>query len=478
MLRRRNAFQEKYDRFLSELRNEIISGIIGPGEFILPENTLSEKYEISRVSVRRALAELVDEGLIEKMAGRGNRVKLPGDARPVETLKIAWFSTSYEIGIVRKILRNYEEAHPLVKLELMLLPEVEYAANLAKLIERGEGPDVFMISDHHFRQLIDLNKLDLLSGYVPGHLKPERDSYPQVFEMFAYEGKMVAAPFVFSPVMICYNRSIFREFGIPEDGPVRNWDDLLGVALRCTRDVSADGTVGQYGFCFSASANRWPVFVLQNGGALMLADRSRSSFADERNVQALEFCVGLMYKHRVSPIFSHGSNHLAERLFVKQRAAMILTTYYFMNEFRDYPIEWDILPVPQHRAAGTLLLGGALAVNRASGKQQLAQSVVDYMTGREAQTLLKKHGCTIPMRREVAEDDGLLDRRIHPPHYKRFVEVLPYARPLRDLNLRQGEVDLLQDELTLLWANMETPQHACERIGTLLNERLAAAGSR
>jgi multiple sugar transport system substrate-binding protein len=42
---------------------------------------------------------------------------------------------------------------------------------------------------------------------------------------------------------------------------------------------------------------------------------------------------------------------------------------------------------------------------------------------------------------------------------------------LRDLSLRQSEVDLVQKELNLLWANMETPEDACRRIEALLNER-------
>ncbi|WJH35438.1 GntR family transcriptional regulator [Paenibacillus sp. CC-CFT747] len=92
MLRKRNTFQERYSRFLQELREEIISGELAPGEFILPENTLSAKYNISRVSLRKALAELVDEGLIEKIAGKGNRVTVPEAAQATVTLRLAWFS--------------------------------------------------------------------------------------------------------------------------------------------------------------------------------------------------------------------------------------------------------------------------------------------------------------------------------------------------------------------------------------------------
>ena len=99
------------------------------------------------------------------------------------------------------------------------------------------------------------------------------------------------------------------------------------------------------------------------------------------------------------------------------------------------------------------------------------------MTGEEAQTLLKKHGCTIPALRSVAEDDRLLNPDIHPQHYNRFLEVLPHAYPLHTLNLSQSEILTLLDELNLLWAGMETPADTCTRIEQLFNSRLGLTGA-
>jgi multiple sugar transport system substrate-binding protein len=472
LLRRRNNFQERYNQFLQELKDEIVNGDLKPGEYILPENTLSVKYQISRVSIRKALTELVDEGLIEKIAGKGNRVKSPDQDHTPVMLRLAWFSSSYEIEIVRRIIAAFEQKNPFVKVELTLLPEDGYTDALIRMMDQNQGPDIFMMSDYHFRGWVDAGKTDYLAGYVPPHLNPEETSYPQVFEIFNNEGKMLAAPFIFSPVVICFNRSIFRENGLSEQTPLKDWDDLLRVAKTCTHDLNGDGLIEQYGFCFSSSSNRWPVFLLQNDGQIMSEDRSKCTMAKEENIQALEFCTSLMYKHQVSPIYSHGSSHLAESLFMKERVAMIMTTYYFMNEFRDHSIEWDVLPVPEQRKQATLLLGGGLAVNANSEHSRSTQRLVDFMTGSEAQTLLKTYGCTIPVLKSVAEDDNLLNPDIHPQHYGRFLDVMPYARPLHSLNLNQQEIDTLFDELNLLWACMESPEETCRRIEDKFNQSL------
>lgn len=472
MLKKPNSFQDRYNRLLQELKHEIATGAVAPGEFILPEHTLSEKYELSRVSVRKVLASLVDEGLIEKIAGKGNRVRLPGEQAVRETLTVAWFSTSYELGTIRQLIEQYEERHPYVRIELLLLPDAEYVDNLIHLIGYGVGPDVFILSDIHIRHLLEKDRLDLLQPYAPESLDIERDSYRKVFDLFTVGGQVVATPLVFSPVVICCNERLLAEAGVDEQASVDRWDDLLALAQQCTAKRDGSGLTERYGFGFSASPNRWPVFLLQNGGRFVRG--GRSVFSEPDNVESLRFCADLMYKHQVSPIFAHGSTQLAESLFKKERVAMILTTYYFMNEFRGHDLRWDVIPLPAQKAPGTLLLGAGLAMNRQTGLPEIAKHFIDYLTSKPAQTLLKQQGCTIPMLREVAEDDRLLDPDIHPECYNVFLEALPHAATLRELGLLQSEVELVQKELNLLWANMETPEDACLRIEGMMNERRAA----
>ncbi|WP_245954799.1 extracellular solute-binding protein [Paenibacillus flagellatus] len=457
---------------MTELKNEILSGGLKPGEFILPENTLSEKYKISRVSVRKVLAQLVDEGLIEKIAGKGNRVKTPGDEVVRQTITMTWFSQSYEQDVLQSIIRRYEETHPYVKVELLILPAEQYATRLADMIEQGTGPDLFFLSDAHFRHLTELGKLDLFEPYRPDSLQPERDSYRKLFDLFTYGDKQPTVPIHFSPIVICYNKDMFEQAGITGEDPVRTWDDLLEVAHKCTKGSNEEGMVEQYGFCFSSAINRWPSFLLQNDGTVRSEDRKRSVFANERNVEALQFCNDLMYKHQVSPVYSHSSSYLAEHMFKKKRCAMILSTYYFMNEFRGMDLRWDVLPVPANRRKATLLIGGSLGINKYSDKIKVAQSFIDYMVGEEAQTMLKKAGCTIPVLRSVAEDNSLLDPNIHPDHYNSFIDALHHSYSLQELGMTNEIISIMYDELIALWANMETSETVCRRIEERINRKL------
>lgn len=57
------------------LRGEIDSGTLSPGAFLPGEQRLAAQYGVSRVTVRRALAALDAEGLVERSAGRGTLVR-------------------------------------------------------------------------------------------------------------------------------------------------------------------------------------------------------------------------------------------------------------------------------------------------------------------------------------------------------------------------------------------------------------------
>ncbi|WP_047983333.1 extracellular solute-binding protein [Ornithinibacillus californiensis] len=471
MLKRVNSFEERYNRFLHELKDEILTGSIKPGEFILPENTLSKVYDLSRVSIRKALAELVEEGLIEKIPGKGNRVIVPLETSK-QTLSLAWFSDSYEIEIVEQIIDRFEQLYPFVKINLELIPSSNYIYTLTQMIEHGHGPDVFMVSDYHFRELIESEQLDILDPFVPEHLEPVKDSYTKVFDMFSVGEKPLVTPFVFSPVVICYNKKMFKEANIPDSIQLQNWEDLLELARSSTKGATDNQIIDQYGFCFSSSSNRYPVFLLQNNGKYVLEDRSESVMDSSENIEALSFCVDLMYKHKVSPIFSHGSNELAEHLFMRERAAMILTTYYFMNEFRDHNISWDVLPVPANKTQATLLLGGALGINADSQMKETAKTFINYMVSTEAQTMLKRNGCTIPILRYVAEDNYLLQPGIHPDNYNAFKEVMPYAQTMRDLNITIEEMERVESELHFLWANMEKTEDVLKKIKLQMDDSL------
>lgn len=68
-----------YHQVESDLRRLIGSGALSPGTTVPPENILSEKYDVSRHTIRKAMSLLANDDLIERSAGRGTFVAPEAD---------------------------------------------------------------------------------------------------------------------------------------------------------------------------------------------------------------------------------------------------------------------------------------------------------------------------------------------------------------------------------------------------------------
>lgn len=66
-----------YYQLKNLIKNSIESGVLKPGASIPSEREYSEKFNISRMTVRQALKELESEGLIIRERGRGSFVARP-----------------------------------------------------------------------------------------------------------------------------------------------------------------------------------------------------------------------------------------------------------------------------------------------------------------------------------------------------------------------------------------------------------------
>ncbi|MGV0331003.1 GntR family transcriptional regulator [Corynebacterium macginleyi] len=80
-----------YCHIADELRSRITNGELRPGNVLPSERTLSEQFEASRITIRRALDILGAEGLIERRRGRGGGTFIKSTAPTVEINRMEGF---------------------------------------------------------------------------------------------------------------------------------------------------------------------------------------------------------------------------------------------------------------------------------------------------------------------------------------------------------------------------------------------------
>lgn len=86
LIKERSSQLPLYAQIKGALQREIETGM-KPGEALPPEPELQKRFGVSRITVRRALDELVSEGLIVRQQGRGTFVREPQIAQELARLE-------------------------------------------------------------------------------------------------------------------------------------------------------------------------------------------------------------------------------------------------------------------------------------------------------------------------------------------------------------------------------------------------------
>lgn len=105
----------KYAEIAEDIRNGILSGQYNPNEQLPLEKEMCESYGVSRITIKKAVDELVIQGLIIKRRGSGTFVKAVG-GDDVQELSMAkqfeGFSESNKGKEVTSTIVKFEVIHP------------------------------------------------------------------------------------------------------------------------------------------------------------------------------------------------------------------------------------------------------------------------------------------------------------------------------------------------------------------------------
>ena len=118
----------KYEAIARELREEIQQGKYTPGEQLALEKEMCQQYGVSRITIKRAVDELVKQGLVVKRRGSGTFVKSLKD-EDVKELSMAnqfsGFAATFKGRKVASKILKFEIIHPAAEVAAKLQLSVD-----------------------------------------------------------------------------------------------------------------------------------------------------------------------------------------------------------------------------------------------------------------------------------------------------------------------------------------------------------------
>ncbi|CAN2924519.1 GntR family transcriptional regulator [Streptococcus dysgalactiae] len=159
-----------YKKIYHFIKEQIESGRLQIGDRLPTEKELSEQFSVSRITSKRALVELEQEGLITRSRGKGsfvaeNQVTSPGANK--DLLLILPFASDYELGDYAKgIMTSIAETGYRLMVQLASTVRLDTLSDYAGIIYYPEDVnhsiDFLFYCDRHHIPLVLLDKsLDL-----------------------------------------------------------------------------------------------------------------------------------------------------------------------------------------------------------------------------------------------------------------------------------------------------------------------------
>lgn len=444
----RKTSRERLSELVSTLREDILTGKRPAGDYLPSEKTFATLFSLSNQSVRKGLEVLVSEGLIEKIPRVGTKVVGPPDGAFV-TVKLGFHSSVANEADLHRLLAIFQKENAHIRVQAVPTSSDNYGY-ISDYLSSGIL-DVVMMNFKNFQECVENGDEGLLEP-----LERDPELYSFLSDAFKADGRQLVQPFMFSPLILCYNREHFLEANLPEPDSSWQWNDLIEYSSRLAIPNE------RLGFhCDLYSPNRWPLLLLQTGGKFERYEDGRLKLAGTQMMDALRYCGEM--KHSIPSLSEGITTGESELLLAKGKASMIMTSYFYLNYLLGERLSFDVAPVPHFGTPVTMLLNIGLAVNRQSNVKAAAVELVKFLTGYKAQLFVRQNTYSLPAKKSAAEWVGE-EKRYLPSRFSLFRETIPGFRYFSDLGISAKELSEINQELKMYWAGLETEEALCANI--------------
>ena len=204
-----------------------------------------------------------------------------------------------------RLVKRFNRENPDVN---VLMQRMDWATYYNKLFVAGLGgraPELFVLQTHaapRFAHAGFVRPVDDLVSRTGGLDVSDID--PNVWQAMYIDGKHYGVPLDVWPTGMYYNRRLLREAHIVdvhgEAAPPTTRAEFLDAARKLTH-TGRNGQPDQWGFVFTNFESNVYTIMLQFGGDFFTPDYSRCTLNGPKNVEALQFCVDLIWKYKVAP---------------------------------------------------------------------------------------------------------------------------------------------------------------------------------
>lgn len=366
-------------------------------------------------------------------------------------------------------IEAFRQRYANISISPQVVPFDDYWTRLQTGVAGGQTYDVFWMNAANFPVFASQGALLSLQSSVDAG-RVDLSVYPQaLIDLYTFDGACYGIPKDFDTIALAYNKDLFDAAGVAYPTAEWTWDDLRAAAEQLT--VGEGDSVSQWGFgCTLSGQQNYYNFILQNDGAVLAPDSTRTLIAEPAGCEAFEFLTAMITDDLSPDSTLQQANDLYDTLFPAGVIAMLPTGSWHMAPFHEANPAIDVAPLPRRARQACVIHGLSTVVWSQSPNQCAAQLFVEFLGTAEAQQIQADTATVIPAMNGMQE---AWVNAIPEMNLQVYLDALQYTVPLPTALNGPEWSNNLEAYLVGAWNGETPPADLCTQAAAAADEALA-----
>lgn len=401
------------------------------------------------------------------------------ESGPAQALEVRIWD-GVQVDGIQKIADEWT-AQSGVKVNIQVLGWDEYWTLLEAGATGGDMPDVFWMHSNVAQKYMENHMLLDLSSYIEGSEKIELSNYYDgIVDLYSLNGVPYAVPKDHDTIALCYNKTIFDQFGVAYPDKTWTWQDFYEAGKTITE--KGEGKVFGYAIDVGNNQDGWWNIVYDYGGYIISEDKKTSGMDDPKTLEAMKFLASLI--DDTMPKQSVISESGAGTLFNSGVTAMTtqgswnINTFYTSDNKDDYG--WAVLPYYDQNGNGqadegercTIYNGVGWAAAADTDHPKEAWELIEWLGSKENQEKQAQLGVTMAGYKGASDAfaaafEGMNIDAFLEMESEGTLIFRPCSKYTTNWETQMGE------DLVGAWNNTSAMEDTCKKIAGDMNAQLA-----
>ena len=301
-----------------------------------------------------------------------------------------WVGGTEDQAAWQKVADQAHTDHSGITVKLQGTDWNNYWSKIGTLLASGKAPCIIGMQSlrlaSYANAMLPLD--DLIKKY---NLKPEDFDKP-IMDGLKVDGKQIAIPYDSGPMVIFYNKDLFKAAGVPDPKPGWTIDEFKAAAKKLT-------SAGRTGLVTTPSDLGTASWVRTISGAEPLAD-GKLNLTDAKFAEGFTTWADFVRTDKIAPQVPSGNSDFETTQFVSGKSAMQLNgPWSLIDTLGKVKFNLGIAPIPAGAdGSKTYTAGSGFGISRSCKTPDAAFQAIQSMTSEKPLTTLAAAGRAYPAR--------------------------------------------------------------------------------